>query len=145
MNTGEHNYIDVVIESKKSTKTAPTRVVIEPNFRAEFEMARASAEYNGLVNSLTEIFVGNVERLRSVIKIMCTAAKKCMKDNKMHMAPWRKHKYMQSKWLGTCERAMPSLVLSLSSSTAQGKSMMRPRASMLTFDLHCSSTAVKVL
>ncbi|KAF9601700.1 hypothetical protein IFM89_022120 [Coptis chinensis] len=50
---GEHAYIDVV---DKNTKKGEVRVVIELNFRAEFEMARASKEYNQLVDMLPEVF-----------------------------------------------------------------------------------------
>ncbi|KAG1346585.1 hypothetical protein COCNU_06G004140 [Cocos nucifera] len=136
--SGEHSYVDVVMEAKNG-KRNPIRVVIELKFRAEFEMARASQEYANLVNCLPEVFVGKSEKLKNVIKIMCSAAKKCMKDNKMHMGPWRKHKYMQSKWLGTPDRIAPWPFLPTSVSDRQPKL----RASMLTFDLHC--TAVEVV
>ena len=79
-------------------------MIIELNFRAEFEMARASEEYNGLVSKLPEVYVGKIERLSNIIKVLCMGAKKCMKENKMHMGPWRKHKYMQAKWLGSCHK-----------------------------------------
>ncbi|XP_010924640.1 uncharacterized protein [Elaeis guineensis] len=138
--SGEHSYVDVVMEAKNG-KRNPIRVIIELNFRAEFEMARASEEYNHLVNCLPEVFVGRSEKLKNVIKIMCTAAKKCMKDNKMHLGPWRKHKYMQSKWLGTPER-MP-LTPGPSLPTAVSDRQPKLRASMLTFDLH--RTAVEVI
>ncbi|KAJ8638952.1 hypothetical protein MRB53_015646 [Persea americana] len=103
--SGEHTYIDVVATS--SSKKMSVRVVIELDFRAEFEMARASPEYKRLIDRLPHVFVGKAERLRSLIKILCEAAKKCMKENNMHMGPWRKHKYMQAKWLGKCERIAP--------------------------------------
>ncbi|XP_073109014.1 uncharacterized protein [Elaeis guineensis] len=136
--SGEHSYVDIVMEAKNG-KRSPIRVVIELNFRTEFEMARASREYTNLVNCLPEVFVGKSEKLKNVIKIMCSAAKKCMKDNKMHMGPWRKHKYMQSKWLGTPERIAPWPFHPTPVSDRQPKL----RASMLTFDLHC--TAVEVV
>ena len=138
--SGEHSYIDVLVESKNG-KRGPIRVVVEPNFRAEFEMARANSGYNGLVSSLPEIFVGKAERLRTVIKIMCGAAKKCVRCNKMHLAPWRKHKYMQSKWLGTCERITPVLLFPAAVAVGSDRPL-RPRASMLTFDLHCPAVQV---
>ncbi|KAF9622407.1 hypothetical protein IFM89_031210 [Coptis chinensis] len=87
--SGEHIYIDVV---DKNTKKGEVRVVIELNFQAEFEMARASKEYNQLVDRLPEVFVGKAERLRTLIKIMCSAAKTCTREKKMHMGPWSKHK-----------------------------------------------------
>lgn len=136
------------VVEKPSSKKGEVRVVIELNFRGEFEMARASEEYNGLISRLPEVFVGKAERLGVLIKILCSAAKKCMKDNKVHMGPWRKQKYMQAKWFGTCERmplASPLPPVGISVRPP------KPRASMLTFDLlenvhslHCS-TAVQVV
>lgn len=134
-----------MVEKSNGKKLGEVRVVIELNFRAEFEMARASDEYNRLISRLPEVFVGKAEKLRVLIKILCSAAKTCMKEKKMHLGPWRKHKYMQAKWLGTCERSAPaSLPVGFSDRP------IRPRASMLTFDLletmpalHC--TAVEVV
>ncbi|CAL9151540.1 unnamed protein product [Musa hybrid cultivar] len=135
--SGQHSYIDVVMEARNSKK-GTIRLVIEPNLRAEFEMARGSREYNSLVSCLPKIFVGKSEKLRGVVKIMCAAAKKCMKENKMHMAPWRKHKYMQSKWFGTPERTGPGA----SSPAVVSDRQPKLRASMLTFDLHCTEVEV---
>ncbi|EXB44650.1 hypothetical protein L484_010341 [Morus notabilis] len=126
--SGEHSYLEVV--DRSSAKRGETRVVIELNFRAEFEMSRASEEYNLLIGQLPEVFVGKAERLRGMIKILCSAAKKCMKEKNMHLGPWRKHKYMQAKWLGRCDRsAAAPLPVGNSGRTAKSK------ASMLTFDL----------
>ncbi|GMY10119.1 Sugar phosphate exchanger 2, putative [Fagus crenata] len=143
--SGEHTYLEVLDNS--NPKKGVVRVIIELNFRAEFEMARASEDYNQLICRLPEVFIGKSERLGALIKILCSAAKKCMKEKKMHLGPWRKQKYMQAKWLGTCERIKP-VKLPLGFSDRQPK----PRASMLTFDLleslpglHCSSTAVAVV
>uniref|UniRef100_A0A5B6YLG5 Uncharacterized protein n=1 Tax=Davidia involucrata TaxID=16924 RepID=A0A5B6YLG5_DAVIN len=142
--SGEHNYLEVV--DKSSYERGEVRVVIELNFRAEFEMARASEEYNQLIYQLPEVFVGKAKRLRALIKILCSAAKKCMEDKRMHMAPWRKQKYMQSKWFGTCDQKMPAPILPV----GHLDQLPKPRASMLTFDLlenfsglHC--TAIKVV
>lgn len=135
--------------SNSSSNKGEVRVIIELNFRAEFEMARASEEYNRLVQKLPEVFVGKVERLQSVIKIMCSAAKKCMKEKKIHLGPWRKQRYMQAKWLGVCERTTSS---SLSLTGSDSGRQPRPRvkaASMLTVDLldimpniHCKAVTV---
>ncbi|CAN1351247.1 hypothetical protein LINPERPRIM_LOCUS42477 [Linum perenne] len=127
---GEHNYLEVV----ENTKRGEVRIIIELNFKAEFTMARASEDYNDLIGRLPEVFVGRADRLKSLIKILCSAAKACMKEKKIHLAPWRKHKYMQSKWLGKCERFVPAATAALPA----GHSRRRPeraRASMLTYDL----------
>ncbi|XWS19605.1 hypothetical protein CRYUN_Cryun31cG0030000 [Craigia yunnanensis] len=140
--SGEHTFLDVIENSRKGD----VRVIIELNFRVEFEMARASEDYNRLVQRLPEIFVGKVERLNNAIKILCLAAKKCMKEKKMHMGPWRKHRYMQAKWLKSCERNTSTQSLTVGYSGRLSK----PRASMLTVDLlekfsNVRSTAVEVV
>ncbi|KAJ7946988.1 Protein of unknown function (DUF506) [Quillaja saponaria] len=134
--SGEHSFLDVIDNTR--SKKGEVRVIIEPNFRAEFEMAKASEEYNRLVRKLPEVFVGKVERLDALVKILCMAAKKCMKEKKMHLGPWRKQKYMQAKWLSACERTTSTPLLSMDYSGRLQKS----RASMLTVDLHCTALEV---
>lgn len=142
--SGEHSYIDII--DRSFSKKREVRVVIELNFRAEFEMARGSDEYNHLIGHLPEVFVGKSERLRAVIKIMCSAAKMCMKEKKMHMGPWRKQKYMQAKWLGPCERTAGARFSPMEFYVSPRK----PRGSMLTSDLldtlpSMLQTAIKVV
>ncbi|XP_073027735.1 uncharacterized protein [Primulina eburnea] len=107
--SGEHTFLDVLDNSNPKKEV---RVIIELNFRVEFEMARANEEYKKLIKRLPEMFVGKIERLLGLLKILCAAAKKCMKEKKIHMGPWRKHRYMQAKWLRTCERTAFSPPLS---------------------------------
>ena len=127
--SGQHTYLEVM--DKSNSKRGEIKVVIELNFRAEFEMARASEEYNRLISILPEVFVGKSERLRPLVKILCSAAKKCMKEKKMHLGPWRKQKYMQAKWLGTCDKSASAPLPTGGCSVRPPK----PRASMLTYDL----------
>ena len=129
---GEHSYVDVVVPTRSGRAV---RVVVEPSFRAEFAMARGGAGYGALVAALPEAFVGRADRLRAVVKAMCAAAKQCMKENNMHLGPWRKHKYMQSKWLGTSEReAPPALDAVAAGSLPPPEKQPKFRASMLSCD-----------
>lgn len=144
---GEHTFLDVI--DNTNPKKGNVRVMIELNFQAEFEMARGSEEYNQLVKKLPEVFVGKVERLSNLIKILCMAAKKCMKDKKMHMGPWRKHRYMQAKWLGPFERNTSTIPLSMGYSNEKIITKPKYKASMLTVDLleklpnmHCKAVEV---
>lgn len=107
-------------------------MIIELNFRAEFEMARSSQEYLKLVAKLPEVFVGKVERLRNLVKILCGACKQGMKEKKMYVAPWRKYKYMQAKWQGKplLQAAPPSVVVV----APPTKALSGKKVSMLTFD-----------
>ncbi|KAI5386615.1 uncharacterized protein LOC127105751 isoform X1 [Lathyrus oleraceus] len=145
--SGEHTFLDVIHSTSK--EKSDVRVIIELNFRSQFEMGKASEDYNNLVRKLPEMYVGKVERLRNIIKIMCMVAKRCLKENKMHIGPWRKQKYMQAKWLGPCKRNTSTNSLSMGySQTISSK--QKVKASMLTVDLldkipniHC--TAVEVV
>ncbi|CAI8618221.1 unnamed protein product [Vicia faba] len=145
--SGEHTFLDVIHSTSK--EKSDVRVIIELNFRSQFEIGKASENYNNLVRKLPEVYVGKVERLSNIIKIMCMAAKRCLKENKMHMGPWRKHKYMLAKWLGPCKRNTSTNSISMEySQTITPK--QKVKASMLTVDLldnipnmHC--TAVQVV
>lgn len=125
-------------------------MIIELNFRAEFEMVKASQEYKRMINRLPEIYIGKTERLESLIKILCSASKKCMKDRKMHIAPWRKLKYMQAKWHGVRE-SKSLLSPDILSVVECSSRISRPMVSLLTFDLvenlssSLRSMAIKVL
>ncbi|KAJ8749090.1 hypothetical protein K2173_013697 [Erythroxylum novogranatense] len=129
--SGEHTYLEVV-SLVNSSKKGQVRVVIALNFRAEFEMARANEDYSRLVNRLPEVFVGKAERLNELVKILCSAAKVCMKEKQIYLAPWRKQKYMQSKWLGTCEKTTLKSPLSFRRFSDQ---LVKTKTSMLTYDL----------
>ncbi|XP_055823980.1 uncharacterized protein LOC129892439 [Solanum dulcamara] len=127
--SGEYTYMQVV-QDASSSKKGEMKVIIEINFRGEFEMARANEAYNRLVEQLPEVYVGKIERFRNLIKILCSASKKCMEEKKMHMAPWRKHKYMQAKYLGSPETKSETIF-----PVNNLRRLPRPSGSMLTFDL----------
>ncbi|XP_006655496.2 uncharacterized protein LOC102702760 [Oryza brachyantha] len=147
--SGEHSYVDVVVPTRSGKAV---RVVIEPSFRGEFEMARGGAEYRALVAALPEVFVGRAERLRGVVRAMCAAAKQCARESGMHMAPWRKQRYMEAKWLATpsAERVVApgaAAAVAVGSPETDRQKLPPPpkfRASMLTLDFG-GRTAVEVV
>ncbi|XP_010526513.1 PREDICTED: uncharacterized protein LOC104804059 [Tarenaya hassleriana] len=141
---GEHEYLEIVDQTTGSRK-GEIRVVIELSFRAEFEMARACDEYKRLISRLPEVYVGKAERLRSLVKILCSAAKTCMRQKKMHIGPWRKQRYMQAKWLGASDTR--AVVPDTSPEPASDDRMpAKPnRVSMLNLGLVAGPTAVAVV
>ncbi|CAD6271553.1 unnamed protein product [Miscanthus lutarioriparius] len=72
--SGEHSYVDVVAPTRSGKAV---RVVVEPSFRSEFEMARGGAEYRALVAALPDLFVDRSEKLRAVVRVLCDAARQC--------------------------------------------------------------------
>ncbi|KAL7590829.1 uncharacterized protein LOC111892701 [Lactuca sativa] len=135
--SGEHTFVDVIDNSNH--KKGEVRVIIELELRGQFEMKKGSEEYNGLVSKLPDIFVGKIDRLQTVIKLLSNAAKKCMKEKKMHLGPWRKQRYMQAKWLKVIERITPitlTLIKPLEVDHSYStRSPYKAKSSMLTMDL----------
>ncbi|XP_028099095.1 uncharacterized protein LOC114298686 [Camellia sinensis] len=88
---GEYEYIDVIVEAE--------RVLIDIDFRSEFEIARSTGSYKAILQSLPHIFVGRADRLHQIVSILSEAARQSLKKKGMHIPPWRKAEYMIAKWL----------------------------------------------
>ncbi|XP_071715468.1 uncharacterized protein [Rutidosis leptorrhynchoides] len=91
---GEYEYIDVISEERD-------RIIIDIDFRSEFEIARPMGNYKAILQSLPYIFVGEADRLQQIISIVSEAATLSLKKKGMHVPPWRKFDYMKSKWLSS--------------------------------------------
>lgn len=85
-----------------------TRLVLDIDFRAQFEIARPTKEYAALLQLLPPVYVGNSDRLLQIVKIMADCVKISLKAKGMHIPPWRTYKYMVSKWLGSYRRTTNS-------------------------------------
>ncbi|KAL0326421.1 UNVERIFIED_CONTAM: hypothetical protein Sradi_5211400 [Sesamum radiatum] len=99
---GTHEYIEVIACTQGRRKQIP--ILVELGFRDEFRMAKASDEYNKLIDQLPEIYTGKLQHLNAIIRVVCEAAKKSAEDHKIHMGPWRKRSFMQMKWSASSER-----------------------------------------
>ncbi|CAJ1976412.1 unnamed protein product [Sphenostylis stenocarpa] len=90
---GEYEYIDVIVEGE--------RLIIDIDFRSEFEIARSTGTYKAILQSLPFIFVGKSDRLCQIVASVSDAAKQSLKKKGMHVPPWRKADYMLAKWLSS--------------------------------------------
>ncbi|TKY71065.1 hypothetical protein E2542_SST07360 [Spatholobus suberectus] len=95
---GCHEYIEVIAST--STRKKQIHFLIELELREQFQIAKACENYHKLVSCLPEFYVGKPEYLTAIVRVMCNAAKKSMKEKKMHVGPWRKSSFMQMKWSG---------------------------------------------
>ncbi|KAK9704947.1 hypothetical protein RND81_07G022100 [Saponaria officinalis] len=93
---GEYEYVDVIVGGE--------RLIIDINFRSEFEVARSTKTYKSILQTLPNIFVGKSDRLSKIICIISEAAKQSLKKKGMHIPPWRKAEYVQAKWLSPLTR-----------------------------------------
>uniref|UniRef100_A0A1J3CXB2 DUF506 domain-containing protein n=1 Tax=Noccaea caerulescens TaxID=107243 RepID=A0A1J3CXB2_NOCCA len=93
---GEYEYIDVIVNGE--------RILIDVDFRSEFEIARQTNSYMALLQSLPFVFVGKSDRVRQIVTMVSEAVKQSLKKKGMHFPPWRKADYMRAKWLSSYTR-----------------------------------------
>ncbi|KAG8636757.1 hypothetical protein MANES_15G034600v8 [Manihot esculenta] len=93
---GEYEYVDVNIGGE--------RLLIDIDFRSEFEIARSTGAYKAILQSLPYIFVGKWDRLGQILSIVSEAANQSLKKKGMHFPPWRRAEYMRAKWLSPFTR-----------------------------------------
>ncbi|CAJ1941442.1 unnamed protein product [Sphenostylis stenocarpa] len=93
---GDYEYIDV--------NFAGNRYIVEISLVAEFEIARPINPYSSLLEAFPLIFVGKLEELKQVVRLMCSAIKSSMKSIDMYIPPWRRIGYMQAKWFSSYKR-----------------------------------------
>ncbi|GAB4843298.1 hypothetical protein Ancab_013263 [Ancistrocladus abbreviatus] len=99
---GEYEYIDVIVLGGE-------RLLVDVDFKSEFEIARSTGTYKAILQSLPFIFVGKEDRLQQILPIVSEAAKQSLKKKGMHVPPWRKAEYMRAKWLSPYTRMTLSL------------------------------------
>jgi len=81
------------------------RVILDVDFRSEFEIARSTKNYRAVLQCLPLVFVGKPERVQQIVTVVSEAARQSLKKKGLHFPPWRKLEYMKSKWLAPCSRA----------------------------------------
>lgn len=93
---GDYEYVDVKVDE--------TRYIVEVFLVGGFDIARPTSQYASLLKAFPQIYVGKVEELKKIVKVMCTAMRESMKSKDMHIPPWRRNGYMQAKWFGSYKR-----------------------------------------
>lgn len=94
---GEYEYVDVMVEEKE-------RLLVDVDFRSEFEIARPTKSYKAVLQILPQVFVGKADRLQKIVAVASEAAQQSMKKKGMPVPPWRKSDYVNAKWLSPYTR-----------------------------------------
>ncbi|KAI5076350.1 hypothetical protein GOP47_0008415 [Adiantum capillus-veneris] len=100
---GEYEYIDVIF---KNGPRQSDRLILDIDFRSQFEIARPTQSYLVALRALPVLFVGSVEKLSQVLRAVAEAAKSSLRQNAMPVPPWRTLSYMTLKWLSPFQRHM---------------------------------------
>ncbi|CAL9090010.1 uncharacterized protein LOC135623643 [Musa acuminata AAA Group] len=94
---GEYEYIDVVVDGGD-------RLLVDVDFKSEFEVARPSKSYRAVLHHLPSVFVGRPERLQSIVALASEAGRQSLKKKGLHVPPWRQPEYTRAKWLSPYQR-----------------------------------------
>lgn len=103
---GDYEYIDVVVAGENgmgagtaTSSTSSSRLVVDIDFRSQFQLARPTPWYAQLWTRLPAVFVGPHAKLRKAVSLLCAAAERSLRESGLHVPPWRRSGYMQAKWL----------------------------------------------
>ncbi|KAM3334755.1 hypothetical protein ACQJBY_029279 [Aegilops geniculata] len=120
LTAGTYEYVDVVVPA--AGKAA--RYIVDADFRAGMEVARATAEYAVVVAAVpAKAVVAREEAVGRAVRVAADAARRSLRAHGLHVPPWRKSRYMLAKWLGPYKRSPSS-----SSSPASSGAMPAPGA-----------------
>lgn len=103
---GEHAYVDVLLPAG-SERGDRERVLVDVDFRSQFEVARPTKAYRAVLQRLPSAFVGKEDRLRLLVAAAADSSRASLKKRGLHLPPWRKPEYMRAKWLSPYEREAP--------------------------------------
>lgn len=113
--SGEYDFLEISAPSGSPTSVLASstfsdritsnlkRVVVDVSFRQQFEIARPTPRYAQLLAQIPTVFVGVRQRLRPLVTAMATALNLSLESSGMSIAPWRRAKYLTSKWFPTSD------------------------------------------
>lgn len=99
---GQYEYIDIIMPDRNPESA--DRLIIDTDFRTQFEIARPVPQYQATLNLLPAMFIGKPTKLEQILQIVCKAAKCSLNQNSMPLPPWRTLEYMKAKWFSAYER-----------------------------------------
>nr|XP_010905163.1 uncharacterized protein LOC105032414 [Elaeis guineensis] len=115
---GTYEYIDVVA----TARAGEVRYIVDMEFAAEFEVARATEHYRRVLAALPRVAVARTETMRQAVRLVAVAARRSLRSQGLHVPPWRKSRYMLAKWLGPYRRTGNTLPASAGASVGGGGS-----------------------
>ncbi|KAJ4956453.1 hypothetical protein NE237_013236 [Protea cynaroides] len=121
---GNYEFIDVI----SSDSGWEQRYIVDVDFAGEFEIARPTVNYERLLDALPKVYIGRVEELKQIVRIMADAAKRSLKSRDLSFPPWRKNRYMQTKWFGPYKRTMNQGLTTISFSVRLEKFAVKCRS-----------------
>lgn len=102
---GTYEYVDVVAPLAADGRQR-ARYIVDADFRAGLEVARATPEYAAVVAEVpASAVVAREESVGRAVRVASDAARRSLRAHGLHVPPWRKTRYMLAKWLGPYKRS----------------------------------------
>lgn len=92
LRTWSHSYVIVHRGSSEE-------IIVEPNFAAQFQVARPTQTFKKIVDMIPLEFIGSMERLLQVADFLATKALESLRASGLNVPPWRERDGMLSKWM----------------------------------------------
>lgn len=90
LRTWSHSYVVV--------RRGNEEIIVEPNFAAQFQVARPTKRFKEIVDMIPLEFVGGMDRLLRVADFLATRASESLRASGLNVPPWRERDGMLSKW-----------------------------------------------
>ena len=85
--------------SEKLPYTSPAPLILDPQFKAQFDIPNPSPAYSTLLESVHEVYLGSYERLEQLVRLLCCEMNRSFEMTKGALPPWRSPKAMLSRWM----------------------------------------------
>ena len=90
---GDYEYIDVVVATEHgagaaTSSSSSSRLVVDIDFRSQFQLARPAPWYAQLWARLPAVFVGPRAKLRKAVSLLCAEAQRSLRESGLHVPPW---------------------------------------------------------
>ena len=94
-----HTFLLVGGRSEWGHHHAAHDLVIEPNFREHFDVARPTERYRDFHESIPSIFVGSLECMNRAVELITRCMAASFEEVGLAIPTWRQHHALISKWL----------------------------------------------
>ena len=90
-----HRFLVVQLQSHRSF---PSQLVVDVEFKAQFEVAQKTPTYESLLDAMEAEFVGSEAKLHVIVQLLCKEMAAAFQELGQATPPWRRSKSMLSKW-----------------------------------------------
>jgi uncharacterized protein (TIGR01615 family) len=78
---------------------AGTTVLVDLDFRQNFEIAKPTLRYGKLLESVPDVLVATEDTCHAVLQLLCAEMQQCFTCQGQFLPPWRELSSLLSKWL----------------------------------------------